>query len=81
MVHTIIDHRSDVACGSSHILNILTSLLWLKRVYKPWKIAVEFFFTITMRVLDFQLSVKFLGQWHVGAKEKSITSFLRSVIS
>ena len=34
-----------------------------------------------MRVLDFQLSVKFLGQWHVGAKDKSITSFLRSVIS
>ena len=32
MVHTPIDHRSDVACGSSHILNILMSLPWLKRV-------------------------------------------------
>ena len=70
-----------MACGSTHVLNILTSLPWLIRVYKPWKIAVDLFFKITMTGLDVQHSVKFLGQWHAGAKEKSITSFLRPVLS
>lgn len=81
MVHALIDHRSNVARGSTHVLNILTSLPWLIRVYRPRKIAVDLFFTITMTALDVQLSVKFLGQWHAGEKEKSITSFLRSVLS
>lgn len=52
MIYTHIDHRSDVACVSTHVLNILTSLPWLIRVYKPWKIAVDLFFKITMTGLD-----------------------------